>query len=513
MKKEEFLDLNKKLSGTLSQERYLSKFYPEFYRDIINYTYLYNGSEMKERIWRFLNKDLERKICVCGNERKLLSISKGFQEFCKRECANKHTSDRIKKSKEDRYGDPNYNNSKKSRISLINNIAINGTEILKKRKKTLEEKYGDPGFTNREKSKITKKITDLENINRKVKNTNIQVLDSFKGEYSCYYKIYCNVCKITSDINNTTLNVRLRNSIDPCPNCCNYSSGKSEAEKEIENFIKSINFDVITNDRSRLDGLEIDILVPLLNIGFEYNGLYWHSEVRNPPEYHINKTKLAIAKGIKLIHIWEDDWLLRKDIVKSRIKNALKVSPKKIYARNCIIEEIDYKTSNNFLLKNHLQGGCPSKYNIGLFNKGELVALATFGGRKISGSKENELLRFCNILETNIIGGFSKILKYYINKYKPEKIITFADICWSSLDNFYTTCGFKFKNITGPNYYYIVEHKRLHRFNFRKDVLVKQGFDKDLSEKEIMQKRGIYRIYDCGNYKYEWINKEKVDLL
>ena len=71
------------------------------------------------------------------------------------------------------------------------------------------------------------------------------------------------------------------------------------------------------------------------------------------------------------------------------------------------------------------------------------------------------------------------------------------------MGNMYEKLGFKFIHDSKPNYWYIDRLNRLHRYNFRKDVLIREGFDKDKSEHEIMLERGIYRIYDCGNKKYK----------
>ena len=130
----------------------------------------------------------------------------------------------------------------------------------------------------------------------------------------------------------------------------------------------------------------------------------------------------------------------------------------------------------------------------------------TFGrGRIALGGKSNEweLTRFCNKINTSVIGGFSKLLMYFIKNNKPNKIITYADIRWFNGD-LYLKNNFKFIHQTKPNYWYIIGLNRYHRFNYRKDVLVKQGFDANKSEHEIMLERKIYRIYDCGNLKFEW---------
>jgi hypothetical protein len=109
--------------------------------------------------------------------------------------------------------------------------------------------------------------------------------------------------------------------------------------------------------------------------------------------------------------------------------------------------------------------------------------------------------RFCNKLNTNVIGGASKLLKHFTRNYNPKEIISYADRRWST-GKLYDVLGFNFKHNSTPNYFYVVNDKREHRFKYRKDILVKQGYDKNLTEKQIMKNRNIYRIYDCGTITY-----------
>jgi len=190
------------------------------------------------------------------------------------------------------------------------------------------------------------------------------------------------------------------------------------------------------------------------------------------------------------------------------ILNKLNKTKNKIYARKTEIKEInDNKLVKNFLTENHLQGFVGSKIKIGLFYNNELVSIMTFGNRRISMGKkitnmnEYELLRFCNKLNTNVIGGSSKLFKYFLKNYNPSEIMTYADRSHSQ-GKLYEMLGFKYIGKSQPNYYYIIDGIRKHRFNFRKDLLVKQGFDKNKTEHQIMIDRKIYRIYDSGNLKY-----------
>jgi hypothetical protein len=125
-------------------------------------------------------------------------------------------------------------------------------------------------------------------------------------------------------------------------------------------------------------------------------------------------------------------------------------------------------------------------------------------GRVIMGGKESEweLNRFCNKLNTNVIGSASKLLKYFIKIYKPIKLVSYSDIRLFS-GKLYEKLNFKLISQSKPNYWYIIGDKRHYRFNFKKSNLVRDGYDPNKTEKQIMFDRKIYRIYDCGNLRWE----------
>ena len=129
----------------------------------------------------------------------------------------------------------------------------------------------------------------------------------------------------------------------------------------------------------------------------------------------------------------------------------------------------------------------------------------TFGkGRIALGGNSNqfELLRFCNKLETIVIGGADKLLKYFIKTYNPKEIISYADRRWSQ-GGLYDKLNFIKTHNSQPNYWYIINNQREYRFGYRKSILVKKGFNPNKTEHQIMLDRKIYRIYDCGNIAYK----------
>ena len=292
----------------------------------------------------------------------------------------------------------------------------------------------------------------------------------------------------------------------------------SHYEDSLFDYIKSIyKGKIIRDNRTILSNLKqsLDIYIPDLKIAFEFDGLYWHNELNKPDKnYHLKKTEECFKKGIQLIHIFEDEWLYKQDIVKSRIKNLLGLITDKIYARKCIIKEITNKESKTFCENNHIQGGINSKYSFGLFFNNELVSVMTFGDkRKNLGSKSitdnYELLRFCNKLNTSVIGGASKLLKYFIKTYNPQEIISYADRRWS-IGKLYETLNFKFSHESQPNYFYVFGDKKKNRFNFRKNILIeKYNCPENMTEHEFCLSQKWYRIYDCGTLVYVWKQKSQ----
>jgi len=502
-----FKEENKRLSGFLSREsKFLSR-YPEDYIKVIKYNE--NGESdltFKEKLFRYFKKSQDDNLCVCGKRAVFISIDRGYREFCSPSCANKNTTDRIKKVKEEKYGSPNYNNTEKFKLSVQKRTDEEKKLALEKRRETKLKKYGDPDYCNRQKIAESRKKTNLEIKQQTVEDYNLIFLES---DTDNLYKFLCKKCNKISKSPYSTFNSKLRKGYDPCPICNDVKTGISREEMEIARYIKSLGYEVESGNRKVLKGYEIDIYVPELKIGFEYNGLYWHSDIRTPKDYHLMKQECASEYGVSLVHIWEDDWADKKEIVKSRIAHLLGKTENIVYARDCVIKEIGINEGKDFLNENHIQGFCPSQNSIGLFYKGLLISVAAFGLRKISGSKGIELLRFCNKKFYNIPGSFSKIFSYYIKNYRPESILTFVDRSWSiQAENLYTKNEFIFLGKTEPNYWYIINKRRKNRYDFRKSELVSQGFDPLLSERKIMEQRGIYRIYDCGQYKYIW-NRHK----
>ena len=303
--------------------------------------------------------------------------------------------------------------------------------------------------------------------------------------------------------------------LDGC-GCQKCSMMISHYEIELGDFIASIvgEENIIRNDRTVLNGNELDVYIPSKKLAFEFDGLYWHSEIKKPDKnYHLNETELCEKQGIQLIHIFEDEWILKNDICKSRIKNLLGVS-ERIYARKCKIVELDKQASKTFFKENHIQGNVNASIIYGLEYNGEIVSAMSFGGlRKNLGSNSMdghyELLRFANKKGYTIIGGASKLFSHFIKENNPIEIISYADRRWSK-GNLYEQLNFNFSHTSEPSYFYVIGSERKNRFGYRKDILIsKYGCSPTDTEHNFCKSKGWYRIYDCGTKVYKWKKQPK----
>lgn len=240
----------------------------------------------------------------------------------------------------------------------------------------------------------------------------------------------------------------------------NYASTniKSHAEEQLFNYIKEIySRNVVSRSRKIIAPYELDIYIPEKKVAIEYNGIYWHSvNAGTDKNYHLMKTQLCEAQGIKLIHIFQNEWIEHEDICKSIVADALGIYESMIDSKNCIVKEVSTIEAKEFLNKNHIQGYIPFKYGLGLFYKNELVQIITIDNFKI--------LQICTKLHTQVTDGLSKLLKY-----QPyEKLDFYVD-----RSKFFNTDCFRFESYTEPSCFY-------------------------------WPSKTAYQLYDCGKIKLSY---------
>lgn len=282
----------------------------------------------------------------------------------------------------------------------------------------------------------------------------------------------------------------------------------SSYELEIQSFLTTNNIHFIPS--YKINKQEIDIFIPKYNLGIEFNGNYFHSAKFKDKDYHREKTSLCISHGITLLHIFEDEWVNKKDIWKSMILSRCNISTK-IFARKCEIKQISDKTViSNFYDDNHLYGASRTgSIHYGLYYNNELLCMMSFAKTLYSKTIDClELTRFCNKIGYTIIGGASRLFKYHL-KTDQRKIITYADLRYST-GNMYEKLGFRFIKTNPPNYWYITPGQclqRISRHRFMKHKITNMKTNK--TEEQILKEKHYYRLYDCGHNKYEYCCDKK----
>ena len=278
----------------------------------------------------------------------------------------------------------------------------------------------------------------------------------------------------------------------------------SVLETSIENLLIQTKIPYEKNKRilDFEDGMrkkEMDFYIPSLKFGIELHGMEYHSDIYLESDYHLKKSIAAEKQGIRLLQFWGVDITQNPEIVDSIILSNLNFN-KKIYARKCEIRTVSNFDAAEFLERNHIQGNSISKYQYGLYYEDDLVSLMTFAKSRFDKNIDWELLRFCNKINTNVVGGASRLLSHF-RKGHTGTIISYADRMRSN-GNLYKVLGFEFSHHTPPSYYYYkrggdIESRLKYQKHKLKSVL--DIFDPNLTESENMHNNGFFRIWNSGN--------------
>ena len=486
--------------------KYIKNNYLEFF-EFLNKNYPSNIS-FQEKIYWYYNGINTYPLCpVCKtNHLKFKTLFSGYQNTCSIKCKNlsPDIKAKTKSTMIDRYGVEN---------------AFQSDEIKNRIKQTNLEKYGYevPSKSDEIKSKARLKIK----ANFLNKHPDILDVQYGSGQIATIYKCKCfnencNKCaEKTFEIDSLHYWVRKNNNILLCPKLLPiqpYHSEGTSLELFVRNILDKHNIDYIKNDKKILDGSELDIYIPDKKLAIECNGIRWHSDLYKDNLYHYKKYTDCANHNIKLITIWEDQVILKPNIIESIILSKLGIYKVRIGARACQIKEVSKKIAEKFASDNHIQGYINSSVRLGLYYQDELVSIMLFSKRKSGMGKYNndtnswELTRFCNKLHTQVIGGASKLFTFFIKKYKYSEIISYASHDISNGD-IYNNLNFRLNNITKTSYWYIDKNTmtRYHRLNFSKKQLVKRGYDENKTEFQIMNSLNYYRIYDTGQSKYIFV--------
>lgn len=389
----EYLDLveNNNANGVYTREKYLNKNMPHIL-ELLN-SKIKIDSSIDEKVYMIKHNILERPKCQCGNIVKFINKIKGYAIYCSNKCSGK-------------YG------KEKASETLFKNTGSRHHSGLK---------HNIDKWNNKR----------IEQVKKYIGNEHLFLsYDDIEKKYT----IKCDKCDKIHEINRLTLEIRMNNNLD-WRNCITLATGISNGEIEVKEYIQSIyKGEIISNSRQILHKNEIDIYIPELKLGIEYNGVYFHSSIFRDKDYHQNKWKLAHDNNIKLVQIYEDEWLYKKDIVKSKLNSFINNNNlKHVNINDCKIEEIDYNTCYEFLNKNHLYdiSNVNTFKNYGIFYNNELIYVMVFA---INNDNSSDIIAMCPKLYSYIEDAESKILDYFISINNVNSIKYETSLEWPICD-------------------------------------------------------------------------------
>lgn len=291
----------------------------------------------------------------------------------------------------------------------------------------------------------------------------------------------------------------------PICKVCNPSEIKYKSGEEMQllDYIKSIyTGPIISGDRRIINPYEVDILLPEINLGIEYCGLYWHSEVSGHKSwnYHYRKYRAAQDKNLRLVTLFSDEWLTKAGLIKQYLKVLLNTTTQSVYARKCEFKVLDHQLAKDYLHAHHVIGA-PQKISWagGLYHDGELCAVMTFRNTE---KQTYELNRFST--HGHVVGAASRLLKRFLQSHTVDQVISFSDNRFSE-GNLYKQLGFVQEGSVPPMQYYVKDYaERFHKLALSKSKLVENypHIDTSQTEWQILQSLGYDRIWDCGKIKW-----------
>lgn len=495
-------------------EKWLKANTPELF-DYLSNNLLFTDS-FTLKIYSILNDINDHPLCeVCSRNKVTIYQNRIFRKTCSNHCANKHP-EKIQKTINNTDYKQKSEKTKKTCLEKYGKSSFFSTEHFRqKSKETCMKKYGVEYISQNE--SIKKKCAETFLKNYPIDSTQRQKLFSDTGEKrkicserkKLIIEDFLNSCSVYN------ISIKYGHSQKTIYDIIHEygHSGKirtiSSYETFISNFLNELGISFIQNSRSIIKPYELDFYIPEYNVAIEFNGLWWHSEKNKGRNYHIEKTKLCLEKNINLIHIFENEWIEKPQIIKSIIKSKLKKIQHRFFARNCTCSILTNDDVKEFLNKNHIQGYIAAKQHLGLFHDNNLVSVMSFSNSRYDKTSDWEMYRFCNKIDTHIVGAASKLFKYFLNNNNVNSIVTYADRRYFS-GSMYEKLGFKYSHDSKPNYFYFYkkEYKLHSRLKFQKHKLKKllDIFDATKTEYENMLLNGWNRIWDCGNsvYKYNY---------
>lgn len=445
--------------------------------------YLPESSNFLQRYYDILHDITDNKSCkICNSNAIFLNSTDGYSDYCSHKCSSKDNQ-------------LNHFRIEESKKTILEKFGVDNCSKIPEIKQKLSEIAIEKSL-NKELG-VYNHLTDYQK----------WLLDNPAEIYKLHIETETPITILSKQLgfgNSTLAAILQKNNFTP-----KIFSGSFQ-QKQIYDWLKILGLRVEYNDIKQFNNKkELDIFLPDFNLAIEVNGLFWHGETNKlgkDLKYHLlEKSELCEKNNIELLHFYDSEIIEKFDIVKSIILNKLNLNQTKIFARKCEIRLISSKDAFDFYTKNHIQTAIYCKYNYGLIFNDELISC--IGISQSRNSNDFEIIRFCNKLNTSVIGGFSRLLKFTINTLNiTDNLISYVDK--RIFDGKSYNKQFELIKKTVPNFYYFnkSEYKLESRQKYQKHKLQElytkgklKIYDPKLSCSENLLNNGYYRIYDCGN--------------
>lgn len=317
-----------------------------------------------------------------------------------------------------------------------------------------------------------------------------------------------------------------------CPSC--FGPMPSQAEDGLADVVERLvrPLQVLRSQRGMLgDGTELDIVVPDKGLAVEFNGLYWHSsEAGRACDYHAKKSAAGRAHGLQVVHVWEDSWRDRPELVVRMLAHKLGVThqlhkvlpdadPKiaeQVDAQFLVTGEADAIQSNVFLTANHLKGAVSLTRSFVLRDDhGATRALLGLHSPANEASAqirhgEWEIQRYATIGE--VPGGFSRLLGHAERTFRAEGSDLRSWVAYAPEDvadgGLYEAAGFVAEGELKPDHTYAgnatawtrMPKETYGRERFRADPRLK--WDESWTEDQAVAENGLLHIFDAGKTRW-----------
>jgi hypothetical protein len=492
-----------------------------------------NPKSLSERIYCYKEGLTEVPRCACGKLCDFEKMNKGYYKSCGDETCRKlkrtssisktmvdrygkhasklqSTKDRNKETLLRRYGSEKYVNveerSKTMKDRYGVEYALQKREFVDKKKRTELTKHGQENYVNPEKKRQTflknygvanpaqneavksktadtVKANTIEKINNdpRLRKHNKKVIDSVKSHTlskESIFRITCNNCNSSYSMRNGPFNRLLRFDVDSCRQCNPPKLWfSSKPERAMFEYVRSHNESAA--NRVRFGNCEFDVYVPDLNVAFEFNGLYWHSEIYCESDYHLSKKSTASLNGFSLVHIYEDEWHGKNEIVLALIDRVVGKS-KIVDVKDCVVKEIKTNEAKLFLDANHIDGHTDCSIKYGAYMEKELVYVLCV--KLINGVPT--IMRHGSKNGYEVKNAFLEIFESFKAKYNPTKVFCVLNFDKFDIDENHVRAGFGVEGMTKPFGWHVLNDKR----------------EKHVS----LNRKKTYRVFDCGSKILAW---------